>query len=64
MSHIIALRHDVENTFGLRYGLQKIIGIEEEYDVKSTIFVRADISKSEAMPFFSEDWKSYTRLTY
>lgn len=52
MSPIIALRHDVDTTFGLRYGLQKIVDIEEEYNVKSTIFIRADILKSEADALF------------
>jgi peptidoglycan/xylan/chitin deacetylase (PgdA/CDA1 family) len=52
MSPIIALRHDVDTTFGLRYGLQKIVDIEEEYNVKSTIFIRADTLKSEVDALF------------
>jgi len=52
MRPVIALRHDVDSTFGLRYGLQKIINIEEKYNVKSTIFVRVDILKSKVDTLF------------
>jgi len=44
---IIGLRHDIDNTYGLRGGLPKVIGLEKRYDVKSTIFVRVDILRSK-----------------
>lgn len=48
MRPIIASRHDVDTTFGLRYGLPKIIDIEKRHKIKSTIFVRVDILKKDA----------------
>jgi len=44
---IIGLRHDIDNAYGLRRGLQKIIFVEERYEVKSTFFIRTDIIRSE-----------------
>ena len=40
---MIGLRHDVDNIYGLRKGLPILIGIEEKFGIKSTIFVRTDI---------------------
>ena len=48
MRPIIASRHDVDTTFGLRYGIPKIIEIEKRHQIKSTIFVRLDILKNNA----------------
>jgi len=48
MRPIIASRHDVDTTFGLRYGIPKIIEIEKRHQIKSTIFVRVDILKKNA----------------
>jgi len=45
---IIASRHDVETTLGLRYGMPKVIEIEKRHQIKSTIFVRPDILKNNA----------------
>ena len=39
----IALRHDIDYVFGLRKGLPKMISIEESFNVKSTLFIRADL---------------------
>ncbi|MGC8933371.1 MAG: hypothetical protein ACP5LQ_08835 [Candidatus Methanodesulfokora sp.] len=44
---MIGLRHDVDNTYGLRRGLQKIIDVESKLDIRSTFFVRVDVIKSE-----------------
>lgn len=44
---IIGLRHDIDNVYGLRRGLPKIIFLEERYGVKSTFFIRTDIIRSE-----------------
>lgn len=44
---LIGLRHDVDNTYGLRKGLPKIINLESRLDIRSTLFVRADVIKSE-----------------
>jgi len=43
---IVGLRHDIDNVYGLRKGLPKVISIEEEYGVRSTFFVRVDIIRS------------------
>ena len=43
MKTLIGLRHDVDNVYGLRKGLPILIGIEEKFGIKSTIFVRANI---------------------
>lgn len=46
-SMIIGLRHDLDTVYGLNWGLSKIISIEKKHDVKSTLFVRVDILRSE-----------------
>lgn len=43
---MISLRHDIDNVYGLRGGLPKLISIEEKHGVRSTFFVRVDIIKS------------------
>ncbi|MEM2570081.1 MAG: hypothetical protein QXT67_09135 [Candidatus Bathyarchaeia archaeon] len=58
----VGLRHDVDNTYGLRKGLPKVINIERRHDVKSTIFVRIDIFHSERdykflRSIFYEGWE-------
>ncbi|MBS7656940.1 MAG: hypothetical protein QXI71_03445 [Candidatus Bathyarchaeia archaeon] len=40
---MIGLRHDVDNIYGLRDGLPKLIRIEEKFGIRSTIFVRTNI---------------------
>ena len=40
---IIGLRHDVDNVYGLRRGLPKVVSLEEKYGVRSTFFVRVDV---------------------
>lgn len=42
----VGLRHDVDNVYGLRCGLPKIVSIEDRYDVRSTFFVRVDVLRS------------------
>ncbi|MGY0287414.1 MAG: hypothetical protein ACUX7D_01410 [Candidatus Methanodesulfokora washburnensis] len=44
---VVGLRHDIDNTYGLRKGLSKIISVESKLDIRSTFFVRADVIKSE-----------------
>jgi hypothetical protein len=44
---IIGLRHDVDEVYGLRWGLPKVISLEEKYDVRSTFFVRVDVVRSD-----------------
>lgn len=44
---IVGLRHDVDEVYGLRSGLPKIISIEKKYGVKSTFFVRVDVVRSD-----------------
>lgn len=44
---IIGLRHDIDDTYGIRRGLPKVIGLERRYGVKSTIFVRIDVLRSK-----------------
>jgi len=43
----IGLRHDIDTSYGLRWGLQKITSIEKIHDVRSTFFIRIDIIKSK-----------------
>jgi len=43
---IVGLRHDLDTVYGLRWGLPKIISIEKKYDVRSTLFVRVDVIRS------------------
>ncbi|MEM2202615.1 MAG: hypothetical protein QW595_03170 [Candidatus Bathyarchaeia archaeon] len=47
MLQIVGLRHDVDNAYGLRYGLPKVVSIEEKYGVRSTFFVRVDVVHAE-----------------
>jgi len=44
---IIGLGHDVDNAYGLRWGLPKVISLEARYGVRSTFFVRVDVVRSE-----------------
>lgn len=44
---IIGLRHDVDEVYGLRWGLPKAISLEEKYGVRSTFFVRVDVVRSD-----------------
>jgi len=44
---IIGLRHDIDEVYGLRWGLPKLISLEEKYDVRSTLFVRVDVVRSD-----------------
>jgi len=44
---IVGLRHDVDNVYGLRSGLPKVISVEEKHGVRSTFFVRVDIIQSQ-----------------
>jgi hypothetical protein len=44
---IIGLRHDIDNTYGLRKGLPKVINLELERGIRSTFFIRIDVIKSE-----------------
>jgi len=43
---IVGLRHDVDNVYGLRKGLPRMIEIEDRLDLRSTFFVRVDTIKS------------------
>jgi len=59
---IIGLRHDVDTVYGLRRGLPKLITIERKYGVRSTIFVRVDIIRSDRDKRFlrmliDEEWE-------
>lgn len=44
---IIGLRHDVDEVYGLRFGVPKVISLEEKYGVRSTFFVRVDVIRSD-----------------
>lgn len=44
---IIGLRHDVDEVYGLRWGLPKVISLEEKHGVRSTFFVRVDVVRSD-----------------
>lgn len=44
---IIGLRHDIDNVYGLRWGLPKVVSLEEKYGVRSTFFVRVDVLRSD-----------------
>lgn len=55
---IIGLRHDIDNTYGLRRGLPKVIDLERKYDVKSTIFVRVDVFRSK------RDCEFFRKISY
>jgi hypothetical protein len=44
---IVGLRHDLDTVYGLRWGLPKIVAIEKKYDVRSTLFVRVDVVRSD-----------------
>ena len=46
-SSIVGLRHDLDTVYGLRWGLPKIISIEQNYAVRSTFFVRIDVIRSD-----------------
>jgi len=52
---IVCLRHDVDTVYGLRRGLPKLIRIEEKHDVRSTLFVRVDIIRSDKDRSLLED---------
>jgi len=57
MRGVIGLRHDVDTTyFGLRKGLPIVVELERKFNVKSTLFVRAKIIKS------NQDWCYLRRL--
>ncbi len=43
---IIGLRHDVDEVYGLRWGLPKVISLEK-YGVRSTFFVCVDVIRSD-----------------
>jgi len=43
---IVGLRHDIDNVYGLRLGLPKVVSLEKKYRVRSTFFVRVDIIRS------------------
>ncbi|MGC8988268.1 hypothetical protein [Infirmifilum sp.] len=43
---IVGLRHDIDNTYGLRKGLPKLVEIEDKLDLRSTFFVRVDVIQS------------------
>lgn len=43
---IVGLRHDIDNVYGLRLGLPKVISLEEKFGVRSTFFVRVDVIRS------------------
>jgi hypothetical protein len=48
MIGIVGLRHDIDTTyFGLRLGLPIVIELERKFNVRSTLFVRAKIIKSD-----------------
>ena len=44
---IVGLRHDVDTVYGLRWGLPRIVAIEKKCGVRSTLFVRVDVVRSE-----------------
>jgi hypothetical protein len=46
-ANIVGLRHDLDTVYGLKWGLPKIISIEKKYDVKSTLFIRVDVVRSD-----------------
>jgi hypothetical protein len=46
MQQVVGLRHDVDNVYGFRRGLPKIVSLEERYGVRSTFFVRVDVVRS------------------
>jgi len=59
---IVGLRHDLDTVYGQRWGLPKIVAIEKKYDVKSALFVRVDVVRSEKdkrtlKTFAEEDWE-------
>ena len=43
---IVGLRHDIDNVYGLRWGLPKVVSLEKKYGVRSTFFVRVDVIRS------------------
>lgn len=44
---IVGLRHDVDEVYGLRWGLPKIISSENKCGVRSMFFVRLDVIRSD-----------------
>ncbi len=44
---IVGLRHDVNEVYGLRWGLPKVISVEKKYGIRSTFFVRIDVVRSD-----------------
>ena len=44
---IVGLRHDVDEVCGLRWGVHKVISLEEKYGVRSTFFVRFGVVPSD-----------------
>jgi len=58
----VGLRHDLDTVYGLRWGLPKIVSVERKYGVRSTLFARVDIVRSEKDKHFlkvlaSEGWE-------
>jgi hypothetical protein len=44
---IVGLRHDLDTVYGLRWGLPRIVAIEKKCGVRSTLFVRVDVVRSD-----------------
>ena len=44
---IVGLRHDLDTVYGLRWGLPKVISLEEKHSVRFTLFVHVDVLRSD-----------------